>query len=86
MSRGFYLPEYHEFEYIALAPWPVNPRHYQRDWIDAIDILEAWLEQYTGPHLVEWAFSSQQDQNYWEACIGFRKERNRTLFLLQWAR
>jgi hypothetical protein len=84
VTRGFYLPEYHSFSHIAQVPWPVDPRHYQRDWIVAIDILETWLEQRVGPHLTEWAFSSQQDQEYWQACIAFRQERMKTLFLLAW--
>ena len=81
----FYLPEYHEFEFLAIAPWPVDPRHTQQDWVDSINLLEGWLERYAGPHLVEWAFSQHQQQQYWEACIAFRRERNKTLFLLQWA-
>jgi hypothetical protein len=81
-----FLPEYHEFDHIALAPWPVSSSLIQIDWVDAIGTIESWLEQYTGPHLKEWAFSTCQEQNYWEACIAFRRERNKTLFLLTWTR
>ena len=80
-----FLPEYHDFDYIALAPWPVDLGHRQIDWVNAIDTLEDWLQKYTGPHLVEWAFGTCREQHYWEACIAFRRERNKTLFLLTWA-
>jgi hypothetical protein len=85
MACGFYLPEYNEFDYSAVVPWPVDPRHYQQDWICAIDTIESWLEQYVGAHLVEWAFDGQREQEPWQACVAFRQERNRTLFLLCWA-
>jgi hypothetical protein len=86
LRKDFYLPEYHEFDHIAIAPWPVASSIIQIDWVDAVDTIERWLEQYTGPHLKEWAFTTHQEQNYWEACIAFKRERNKTLFLLQWAR
>jgi hypothetical protein len=80
-----YLPEYHQFEYIALVPWPQQPALIQTDWVDTINTVEQWLEQYTGPHWVEWAFGTCQQQEYWQACVAFRRERNKTLFLLAWA-
>lgn len=85
MRKDFYLPEYHDFKFIALAPWPKQPLAIQQDWVDAIDTLEQWLERYTGPHLVEWAFGQCQEQQYWEACIAFRREKYKTLFLLTWS-
>jgi hypothetical protein len=85
MHNVRYLPEYHNFIYIATAPWPVDPRHYQQDWIEAVNDVEKWLEKCAGPHLVEWAFSTNQEHNYWEACVAFRRERNKTLFLLKWS-
>jgi hypothetical protein len=80
----YYLPEYTTFAYIALAPWPIDPREHQADWIYSVNMLETWLNQYTGPRLKEWAFAQSQEQQYWQACIAFRQERNRTLFLLRW--
>jgi len=81
----FYLPEYHSFEYIARAPWPHIYHNYQQDWVDAIAELEQWLNRYAGPHYSEWAFGQQQGQEYWHACVAFKRERNKTLFLLTWA-
>jgi hypothetical protein len=80
-----YLPEYHNFIYIAHAPWPIDPRTNQQDWIYAVEDVQQWLEKYTGPHLKEWAFSTDHSHDYWEACIAFRRERSKTLFLLQWS-
>ena len=85
MVRSLYLPEYHTFAHVAIAPWPVDPRQFQRDWVESINIMELWLEQRVGPHLVEWAFSQQQEQEYWQACIAFKREKYKTLFLLTWA-
>jgi hypothetical protein len=81
-----YLPEYHCFKHVAIVPWPRNNLYLQQDWVEAIETLESWLEQYTGPHLVEWAFTTSQEQEYWEACIAFKRERNATLFRLTWTK
>jgi len=81
-----FLPEYHEFEHIAIAPWPVDLANPQIDWVTAIDTVEAWLRKYTGAQWQEWAFATQQDQEYWEACVAFRQAKYQTLFLLTWAR
>ena len=85
MKRGFYLPEYHTFEHIALAPWPIDPREYQQDWINSVDILEQWLNRYVGSHYSEWAFGQNREQEYWHACVAFKQARNKTLFLLTWS-
>jgi hypothetical protein len=80
-----YLPDYHFFEYKAIVPWPKYPFLYQQDWIDAIDTIESWLNHYCGSHWVNWAYATDQEQQYWEACIAFRRARDRTLFLLTWS-
>lgn len=80
-----FLPEYHEFDYIAIAPWPIVAQPYQIDWINAIETIESWLVKYAGQQWQEWAFASAQEQQYWEACIAFRQEKYKTLFLLTWS-
>ncbi len=85
MPNIYYLPEYHDFEYVARVPWPKIYTNWQEDWVSSIETLETWLNQYTGRHWVEWAYSQQQNQCYWEACVAFKQDRNRTLFLLTWA-
>lgn len=84
MTGIFYLPEYHDFEHIAIAPWP-HYRELQLDWVDAMAELELWLNRYCGAHWSEWAYAQQQHLEYWQACIAFKRERNKTLFLLKWA-
>ena len=86
MPRSMYLPELHPFEHIAMAPWPVilNP-HKQLDWISAVDEMELWLNRYIGSHYTEWAYHNGTTIDYWTACIAFKRERNKTLFLLKWA-
>jgi hypothetical protein len=81
----FYLPEYHDFKYTAVVPWPWVPISDQSDWIDSLFTLEDWLNRHIGPHYAEWAYSQQQDLEYWQACVAFKRERNKTLFLLTWA-
>lgn len=85
MSKILFLPELHDFTYEAIVPWPRSPHLAQQDWVTSIETIESWLNQYCGHHWAEWAYSTSQDQQYWEACIAFRRERNRTLFLLTWA-
>lgn len=84
MARNsYYLPEYHNFEYIARAPWPhLKP---QQDWIDNICTLEIWLEQYVGEHYVRWAWATEQDHEPTQACVAFKWDKHRTLFLLTWS-
>ena len=86
MPRSMYLPEIHPFEHVASAPWPVilNP-HKQLDWIAAVDEMELWLNRYIGSHYSEWAYHNGTSIDYWYACIAFKRERNKTLFLLTWA-
>lgn len=85
MPRSYYLPEIHDFEYIARAPWPLLlTADDQLDWVNAVDCMELWLNRFCGPHYQEWAFHNDSNIQYWTACIAFRRERNKTLFLLQW--
>lgn len=78
-----YLPEYHEFKYIARCNWP-RPQP-QMDWIDAVLTLEHWLKEYVGPHYQRWAWTTEQAQTTYEACVAFKWEKHKTLFLLRWS-
>ena len=83
MTGIYYLPEYHDFEHIAVAPWP-QLCELQLDWVDAMNQLETWLNRYVGPHYAEWAYAQQQSHDYWQACIAFKRAKSKTLFLLTW--
>lgn len=84
MPLPVYLPEYHSFEYIARAPWPNYDS--QLDWVENITTLESWLERYVGAHYQRWAWATERDHESYEACVAFRWDKHRTLFLLTWAR
>ena len=84
MSR-YYLPELHNFKHIAIVPWPWVAVRDQSDWIDSLFTLEEWLNKRIGPHYAEWAYSQQPQLEYWQACVAFKQERSKTLFLLTWA-
>lgn len=84
MTRGLYLPPDQRFRHIAQVPWPVDPRHLQSDWIAAIDTIDTWLEQQVGPHDKEWHAAESPTRDWTLACIAFREERMKTLFLLRW--
>lgn len=87
-NRHRYLVDYPVdpyFPYIALAPWPHSLEH-QLDWINQIETVESWLHQYIGAHYSAWVWASQQEQQYWQACVAFQLEKHKSLFLLQWAR
>ena len=79
----FYLRDDTEFPYNASVPWP--HANNQDDWVDSMNTLEAWLIRYVGEHHVEWAYAMQHHLEYNTACIAFREERYKTLFLLTWA-
>ena len=82
-SGIYYLPELHDFQHIAVAPWPQLSQH-QGDWVNQMNELESWLNRYCGPHYAEWAYAQQRHLDYWQACIAFKQARNKTLFLLTW--
>ena len=80
------IPEPYPFEYVALAPWPRVYRHgFSIDWVDSIESVETWLLERVGSHWDSWMWATCSQQNYWECCVAFRLNRDRTLFLLQWA-
>lgn len=79
----YYLPEQHSFEHVAIAPWP-KPQ-IQMDWVDGVITMEHWLEKHIGQHFIHWAWATQRDHNSWEACVAFKYDKHKTLFLLQWA-
>lgn len=83
MTAIYYLPEYHNFEHLAQAPWPKLAEQ-QLDWVDSMHELELWLNHYIGPHYAEWAYAQQQSYDYWLACIAFKRAQSKTLFLLRW--
>jgi hypothetical protein len=86
MTRSYYLPDQHAFEHIATAHWPTVLNQYEQlDWISAVECMEAWLNRYVGSHYSEWAYHNGTSVDYWQACIAFKRDRNKTLFLLTWS-
>ena len=83
MATSYYLPESHDFEYIARAPWP--QQEIQLDWIQGVNTLHEWLESYVGPHYIRWAWATSRDHNSWEACVAFKYDKHKSLFLLTWS-
>ena len=84
MARSYHLPDSHDFEYIDTAHWPtILTEHDQLDWVSAVECMEAWLNRYVGLH--EWAYHNGTSHDYWQACIAFKRDRNKTLFLLTWS-
>jgi hypothetical protein len=71
------------FPHVAVAPWPVDPRHYQQDWVYAVEELEHWLVASIGAHYSHWVYASVDTQEYWQACVGFRLEKHKSIFLLR---
>jgi len=85
MASRYYLPDLHNFEHIATAPWPIIINDGQWDWVNATDCMECWLNRYVGSHYSEWAYHNGTTVDYWQACIAFRLAKHKTLFLLQWS-
>jgi hypothetical protein len=81
-SRGF-LPEYHDFEFIASVPWAnVFDLNLQTDWVHTVSILEKWLNNRVGSHWDFWAWHTSE--THYHASVAFRLDTHRTLFLLKW--
>jgi len=86
MAHRYYLPEYHEFEHIARAHWPlIVTAADQLDWVEAVSVMESWLNSRIGNHYSEWAWHNGTSIDYWQACVAFKRARSKTLFLLAWA-
>jgi hypothetical protein len=83
MVRKFYLPDYHNFEYLATVRWPLIESG-QQDWIFSLEELEQWLEQFSGPRYAAWAWSQCKNQQPYECSVAFKWDQHRTLFLLKW--
>jgi hypothetical protein len=72
------------FPHIAVCDWPVDPRHHQQDWVNAVATLELWLHAYIGPHYSHWVYATRTEQEYWQACVGFSQAKHKSIFLLRW--
>jgi hypothetical protein len=44
--------------------------------------MEYWLDKHIGPHFVRWAWATDREQQYYEACVAFKFDKHKTLFLL----
>lgn len=73
------------FPYRAVVPWPIDVREPQTDWILCVDTLELWLREHIGGHYSHWVYASLDQQAYWQACVAFRRDPDRIMFLLRWA-
>ena len=71
------------FPHIAVCDWPVDPRHYQQDWIESVTELEHWLVASIGPHYSAWVYATVDTQEYWQACIAFTLAKHKSIFLLR---
>ncbi len=80
--RDFYLPDHHEFEFIASVPLYNLHTEFQFDWIHAVSNLEFWLNHSVGSHYVYWAWANAKSSS--EAAVAFRLEKHKTFFLLKW--
>jgi hypothetical protein len=72
-----------DFEYLARVPWPESASE-QRDWVWSIQTLETWLTQNVGSRYHFWAWYPEPQVRD-KACVCFRYDPHRTLFVLAWA-
>jgi hypothetical protein len=83
MANTSHLPEYHNFQFIARVPWPTPLP--QLDWVTQVTTLHDWLELRVGAHYANWAWATDKDHEYWEACVAFKFDKHKMLFLLTWS-
>ena len=80
--RNFYLPEHHQFEFVASVPLYNLHEDLQLDWVNAVNSLEFWLNHRVGSHHVYWAWDNALTSS--EAAVAFKLEKHKTFFLLKW--
>lgn len=65
--------------YTATVLWP-RPQ-LQIDWVDRVSTLEQWLVRCVGEENRDWAWVNHTI----DATVAFKRERDKTLFLLTWS-
>jgi len=74
-----------ELPYRAVAPWPqIVTDTGQLDWIESVDQVETWLENFVGYHFVHWTWTMWTLDNPYLCSVSFRREPDSLLFLLRW--
>lgn len=81
-KHKFYLPEYHEFEFIASVPIENLCEGPQLDWVNAVNNVEYWLNNRIGQHYSYWAWADAKQSM--KAAVAFKWDKHRVLFLLKW--
>jgi len=82
MSK-MYLPDWTDFQYRARVPWPQPPSG-QLDWLWQEETITAWLNGHVGSRWTRWAWSTDAEHRSWEACVAFRWDQDRLLFVMRW--
>jgi len=79
------LWDHNIFVYSARVPWP-RAEDPQIDWIWSVETLENWLYQHVGSRYQYWAWNQEQEQKWYEACVSFKYEPHKLMFVLTWAK
>jgi hypothetical protein len=67
------------FPYPAVIPW-----HLRDEIIWDPSPIQHWLLNQIGPYKTNWSWSHANNQGVYECCVVFRRDPDRTLFLLKW--
>lgn len=76
------LMDVHPFRYTAQVPWPIVDSQ-QTDWILGVHLIENWLNTHVGDRLSTWAWNDSGSS--YQLGVGFRWEKDKTLFVLKWS-
>jgi hypothetical protein len=67
------------FPYPAIIPW-----HLQDQIFWDLSPVRHWLLSQVGPYKTNWSWSHVHKQEVYDCCVAFRRDPDRTLFLLRW--
>ena len=77
--------KYPDLPYRAVAPWPLIERNGCLDWVESVESVEIWLNEYVGSHYTRWTWTMWTLHNPYLCSVSFAREPDSTLFLLRFS-
>jgi hypothetical protein len=55
------------------------------DWVESVELVEIWLNEYVGSHYSAWTWTMWTLHNPYLCAVSFAREPDSTLFLLRFS-